>query len=197
MGKHEIASLIPREGDSKVRVSARPPNHTAVVLWIRAGQNSILLGSDLEVTRDASTGWTAILDSPHRPQDKASVFKVPHHGSITAHEARTWSEMLVPQPTAVLTPFVRGRVALPTIADATRVCGQTTKSYSTALGKPKERKSRPQIVAKSIREVVRSIREVPLSTGMIRLRKGGMADETVEWKVQLFGTALKLQELCS
>ena len=47
-------------------------------------------------------------NSRRRPTDidvKASVFKVPHHGSENAQVDRVWCEMLQERPIAVLTPW--------------------------------------------------------------------------------------------
>lgn len=193
----EIASLLPQTGQPKRRVSSRPPNHTAIVLLIRVGSNLILLGSDLEDTKEPSTGWIAILDSLGRPSDKASVFKIPHHGSLNAYNPRVWSEMLVHQPVAMLTPFILGKTILPTKADAKRTCEHTENAFSTADTKTRETRGRASVVTKTIRETVRSIREVPISTGMIRLRKAASISNETAWNVSLFGTAVPLKNLCA
>jgi hypothetical protein len=195
LSKHAIASLIPRPLDRKKRVISKPPNHVAVVLWIRVGNSGVLLGSDLENTADPSTGWIAILDSASRPQGKCSVFKSAHHGSITAHEPRVWSELLLNQPYAGLTPFVHGGTVLPTKADAKRIAVHSAESYSTATTARKEPKGRHSIVSKTIRETVRSIKEVPSSTGSVRFRKLATDAATASWKVELFGTAVPLNSL--
>jgi metallo-beta-lactamase superfamily protein len=197
LAKQAIGALIPQAGQSKRRVSSRPPNHVAVVLWVKVGNSSILLGSDLENTREPSCGWTAILDSASRPQDKASIFKIAHHGSSTAYQPRVWSEMLIPQPYATLTPFLRGNISLPGKADAKRICEHTSNSFSTADTKTREIKGRSNIVIKTIRETVRSIKEVPASSGMVRVRKVASAPAEATWTVQLFGTALPLNRLCT
>lgn len=192
-----IASLMPQAGQAKRRVSFRPPNHVAAALLVKVGNSFILLGSDLEDTKEPSTGWIAILDSPGRPSDKASVFKVAHHGSVTAYQPRVWSEMLVPQTFATLTPFIRGRTVLPTKADAKRTCGHTANSFSTADTKTRETKGRSNVVIKTIRETVRSIKEVPTSSGVVRLRKMASDPAEAAWTATLFGTAVPLKNLCA
>ncbi len=197
LAKHAIASLIPQAGQAKRRVSPRPPNHVAVVLWVRVSNSTILLGSDLEDTKEPSTGWIAVLDSTSRPSDRASVFKVAHHGSITAYQPRVWSEMLISQAVATLTPFIRGRTILPTKADSKRICEHTAKSFSTADTRAREIRGRSNIVIKTIRETVRSIKEVPASSGVVRLRKMVSDPAEADWAAKLFGTALPLKNLCA
>lgn len=188
----EIASLLPKVHEPKRRVSPRSPNYSAVALWVTAGDSRILLGSDLEETGDPETGWNAILDPAVRPQGKSSVFKVAHHGSDTAHHPSIWADLLEPKPYAILTPFIRGRIVLPTPQDSSRICGYTPKAFTTTDLKVKQVKGRPNTVEKTIRETVRSIRELPSASGIIRLRKNALDTDVNNWSVQLFPTAVSL-----
>lgn len=191
----EIASLFPKIHEPKRRISPRSPNHSAVALWVKAGDSRILLGSDLEESGDPDTGWTAILDPATRPQGKASVSKVAHHGSHTAHHPNIWTDLLEPNPHAILTPFVRGRVVLPTSQDSSRICGYTSNAFITTNLNVRQVKGRPSTVEKTIRETVRSIRELPSSTGIIRLRKNALDADVNNWKVELFPTSVALSSL--
>lgn len=194
LARHELARLLPSEGKGKLRVASQSPNHVAVVLWVKVGRATVLLGSDLEETTDTGTGWSVIVDSITRPSDRACVFKIPHHGSVTADQPRVWSEMLRSDPYAVITPFWQGKVSLPTDADTNRICSRTPKAYATAGARPK-RSRRAGVVEKTIRETVRDIREVPSSTGHVRLRTNALESAEEAWKVELFGTALPLRQL--
>jgi len=189
----EIGNFLPKEHQPKTRVEARSPNHVAVVLWIRIGNIYILLGSDLEKTKDLNTGWSIIVDSNTRPQGKACIFKIPHHGSKSADYPYVWTEMLESDLLAVLTPFVLGNVTLPTKSDIERICNRTRNAYSTAFAVRKRTKKRSGIVEKTIRETVKSIREVNVSTGHIRLRTKGF-HPPITWKVSLFGDAIPLNK---
>ncbi len=122
-----IGSLTPRVGDPKVRVPDQSPNEVAIALWIEVDDVLVLLGSDVE-----RQGWLEILSSPGRPAGKASAFKVPHHGSANAHEPSVWQDMLEPDPVVVLTPWRRGRGALPTAQDVTRLLSLTSCGYASS-----------------------------------------------------------------
>jgi len=187
----QIGSLIPAEGQQQRRTVSIQPNHAAVVLWITVGDTKILLGSDLEETRNPNTGWSVIVESSTRPPGKSSVFKIPHHGSHNAHESRVWSEMVENGAYAVLTPFKRGFISLPTKRDAERILSQTPNSFSTAK-LPMSVKRSPT-VERTIKEVTRKFRPISFRSGQIRLRKS--INETREWKVELFGDAIPLREL--
>ena len=69
--------------------------------------------------------------------------------------------MLDTAPVAILTPFARGNVSLPTPPDVERICQRTEQAYATAMPRPRRRRGRPQVVEKLMRDTVgSSIREV-------------------------------------
>ena len=80
-----VALEMAGEGQAKRRLLALTPNDVAVALWIGLKHPKedvvILLGSDLP-----KLGWRRVARSSARPGERASVFKVPHHGSGNAHE---------------------------------------------------------------------------------------------------------------
>lgn len=191
----EIGNLLPIERRPKTRAVAKRPNHFAVVLWVRIGQICILMGSDLENTKDPGTGWSVIVNSNTRPQGKACIFKIPHHGSKSADDPSVWTKMLEQDPISILTPFMRGNLVLPTKSDANRICENTKSAYSTANIVSKRPKKKDKTVEKTIRETVRKIKQVSSSTGHIRLRTKDLQPPTT-WNIDLFGDALPLKELC-
>jgi beta-lactamase superfamily II metal-dependent hydrolase len=188
----EIANLVPAENTPKGRVVSRSPNHVAVVLWIRIGRVSILLGSDLEETSDPRTGWSVIVSSEPMAWGHASVFKVPHHGAANADHPRVWTDMLVEQPVAVLTPFNRGSVALPQQSDIHRIRQRTTQAYITARPRPPRHK-RPRVVEELVRGATRSIHPVQSTFGHVRLRTNP-SKRPAHWQVELFGDAVPLEQ---
>ena len=157
----------------------------------------MLLGSDLEETLNPGTGWSVIVDSLTRPSATAGVFKISHHGSVTADQPRVWTDMLQIEPIAILTPFVQGNVVLPTPADVNRICSRTTQAYTTSDTKLRKSKRRSGALEKTIRETVRNIRDAQASMGQVRLRRPSVAQAVNEWKVDLFGAALPLANLLS
>ena len=102
--------------ESKRRIPSISPNDVAVALWIKVADVVVLLGSDLE-----KRGWVEVLQSKTRPEEKASAFKIPHHGSENAHEPDVWKRMLEPDAHAVLTPWSKGGRTLPSKRDAQRI----------------------------------------------------------------------------
>jgi hypothetical protein len=194
LAHQEIASLLPDEKDEKRRVVMRSPNHAAIVIWISIGNNFILLGSDLEETGHAEAGWSGILGSGMYPKGKASIFKIPHHGSSTGDHPEVWSEMLDTTPFAILTPFVRGKVLLPKKADVARICGRTENAFATAIPSHKKSVKREKAVDREIKKAATSINPVFYSTGHLRLR-AKIAEAPLSWELELFGGALPLKSI--
>jgi beta-lactamase superfamily II metal-dependent hydrolase len=169
-------------------ISQRKSNHASVVLWFKIGKYHLLLGADLEVTGDPNTGWLAILQSPSI-QAKAEFFKVPHHGSQNGDHDEIWSQLLVQDPIAVLTPYRLGRHFLPTDSDITRLLTRTANVYVTAP--PTARKPRlKRVVRQYVELMTRSMTEYYSGWGHIRLRQ--RIHDNSQWQVELFGDAYKL-----
>lgn len=189
-----ISKLIPQAGETKRRIPALEPNHAAVVLLIKIGGDSILLGADLEETGNSGTGWVAIINSGTRPSGKASFFKVPHHGSVTADNSEIWSEILEPEPVSALTPFAMGNIFLPSREDVVRICKKTDKAFSTGIPKYPKSKSRPKMVEKQLKEMGVKLRPSYLSPGQIQAR-GRCVNNKIGWTIKLLEGAVHLKEI--
>ena len=185
----QVGSLLPRELEAKRWIPSLTPNEAAVVLLISLEDTTILLGADLE-----RRGWLEILETYDHRQGRASVFKLPHHGSQDAHEDRVWSEMLSRDPIAALTPWRRGGRELPRETDVDRILSFAGEAYVTASREDLTSRSvsgRSKAVEKTIRESGARIRSVARSGGMIRLRK--KAKSSADWNVDVFGSACRLE----
>jgi hypothetical protein len=105
-------------------------NDFAIALWIEAEEKRLLLGADLPKGPDGF-GWHAVIAGP-RPSRKASVYKVSHHGSVTGHRDGVWSELLIKDPLALLTPYRNGPRTVPSEAERHRILSLTHQAYITA-----------------------------------------------------------------
>lgn len=182
----QFAGIFPKSSSAKRRLVAPSPNHTSVVIWIQCGEVRILLGADLEETGAKGTGWTAIVESTARPEGKANIFKIPHHGSENGHHENVWKTMVVDGSAAMLTPFYCGKTSLPKTSDVTRIKKHAGSCLITNLpAAPKTKRRAKTLLDRAVLQTVKSIRDVPMATGQIRLRK----IEGKNWSVGLFGTA--------
>lgn len=183
----ELDRLIPKEYETKRRISTLTPNKVAVVLLVKNNDAAILLGSDLD-----GRGWWEILENQERPRSKACVFKIPHHGSHNAHEDRVWEEMLDREPIATVTPWRKGGQALPTQRDVRRILSFAKRAYATAATRDLDRKParRSGMVDKTIRESGIEIRRLDYTNGMVRLRR--QIGKQSDWDIELVKPAYRL-----
>lgn len=163
----------------------------AVVIWIKIGDFSILLGSDLEnSSSNSSLGWSAILASNTRPRGQATIFKVPHHGSGNAHHPGVWEKMLLKTPIAILSPFNRG-TKLPRKKDVQQIKQYTFSAFSSSTLKDSPtRKKRSPEVEKTLKELEAKIKKID-GPGAVRIRNSGRGNYQF-WEVDLFPSAHQL-----
>ena len=189
----EIAGLIPGV-QTKRRAVPQNPNHLTVVTWVEVGDLRILLGGDLEETADPNTGWSVIVASTERPQGKAAIFKIPHHGSRNGHSDGVWADMLARNPFAILAPWNRSS-RLPTTGDVERILNHTQEAYSTApVRVTRSHMPRSPAVTRQLREMGVSLRKPEPATGAIRLRNAGPQNWD-RWAVDLRDEACHLSKV--
>ncbi len=179
-----FASHLPKSTSDPITHAPEPsPNLEAIVLHIDFGEDGVLLGSDLE--NSSSMGWAEIIaDSVCGTRYLASLYKVAHHGSITAELADIWQRLLQPDPIAVLTPFTKGAVRLPTPADRTRINSRAASAYITS-GATRQPQLDAQI-EKRMETMCRNLSPVNAGFGAVRLRK---KLGNLRWGVELFERA--------
>ena len=150
------------------RPSRQGPNQLCVVLWLKVGVLDVLLGADLEDVAGTTEGWKAIIASGERPNGRAEFFKVPHHGSENADCPECWTDLLVDQPIAIVTPYAPSM--LPRRADIVRLCARTPRVFLTSdparFGVPR----RDNAVEKTLRELAVTRRALAGQMGHVRLR---------------------------
>jgi beta-lactamase superfamily II metal-dependent hydrolase len=182
-----VGQLLDGGGSPKRRIPAPERNHGAVAILLNVGSTSALFGADLETTDAQDMGWAAVLASPNRPTSKAKIYKVAHHGAASADCPQIWTDLLRDQPVAILTPFSRGKVHLPTDRDIQRMKERTSYVYATAHVASKRSGRGSGSVAKTKREVLRNCRKLVSTQGQVRVR---MNIHESRGRVDLFGSAV-------
>ncbi|MBT6717967.1 MAG: MBL fold metallo-hydrolase [Nitrospina sp.] len=186
-----IGSMFPPIGMTRQSIPSPSTNDISVVILIKIGEFAILLGSDLEETSDPQTGWSVILNSTERPQEKASIFKVSHHGSENGHHQGVWENMLKENPIATLSPFRRGRTKLPQDKDIQRIKGLTSTAFLSSKKYPPKEKKYPKAVERMMNSSARVIHSSKGEMGSIRLRNSG-ENRYQFWGVEFFGPAYQI-----
>jgi hypothetical protein len=189
-----IAALLPPDTPptTKSRLPNPRPNDLSVATWIKIGDTQILLGADLEEHGVAARGWTAVLASAARPPGVASLFKISHHGSENGHHDGIWSELLVQDVIAVLTPWTLGGSDLPQPGDVQRIQSLTPNAYSTSRINAPGLQSLPQAVRRTFREAGITIRQAEPPTGFVRLRTPASSGAPIVWTVAASDDSIRL-----
>lgn len=178
----QIAKSLPKRLQPKNAIPAVRPNHTGIALWVTFEDIHVLLGNDLEQTSDNATGWDAVIDSGVRPNEKAELVKIAHHGSVNGQSERFWDELISDSPLGLVAPFDRGRVSLPDEEGVEILCCKTAQTYSTSSLRPPSRKKRAGALERQIKEATVWIREAEREMGHVCARKRVGANN---WEVAL------------
>jgi hypothetical protein len=122
-------------------------------------------------------GWNPAAGRHH-------FFKIPHHGSSNAHCDGVWSQMLVADVYAGLTPF---RHLLPTDRDLERIRKLTRNAFITAPRRVGRFRTRNPTVDRIARGMTRAIWVYPANFGHVRFRCDIPSNS--KWQCKGFGSA--------
>ena len=139
-----------RIGKPRTRIVAPNRNDLSVAMLLTVGEQAVLLGADLENTRDTNKGWKAVVNNRAGRRPLGHVHKIPHHGSKDAHNADVWNTMLASKTWAVVTPWIKGGKYLPTTADRQRLKSLAHKVYLTSDKPLNIKKKYPRDVVKHV-----------------------------------------------
>jgi len=184
--KH-LANELSADGTRR-GLKAQDPNDASVAIWLHVGDVAVLLGADLEIG-PTGCGWKAV-ETSHQPSDKASLFKVPHHGSAGAHHEPTWSELLDPSVIAVLAPFRSGSSNVPKPADERRIADRAGAAYSTARAKDVAPSAGVKAARARLPQIAQRVRDENGVPGHVQARRVYGAEA---WSVALDGPAYALE----
>jgi len=164
-----FADMLPKRGKQLSRFQSFHPNDLSIVLQVRIGSQSLLLGGDLEIGSNDQCGWRGVLLSTHHGNRSSYAYKVAHHGSEGADHDGVWLNLIDDNGCALVTPFGKGKKPLPAPEDVTRLNRRTTRAFTTAWP-PKLRPRRRRPLEHEINQVVRNRSTVRMQPGQIRLR---------------------------
>jgi hypothetical protein len=189
----QIARMMPAAKKAKRPARKIKQNEASIVTWVNYDEVCLLLGADMETRKGNDRGWNAIVKSDLKP-GKAMLYKVAHHGSKNGYNQGKWTELLTETPIAIVTPFINGKVKLPTLEQIKVMWEHTGNLFATGLPLETKTKKRSAAVEKEIRNV--KLRALGSGLGAIRLRSTPMSEGQTEcfWSVELFGQALHLQQ---
>lgn len=190
-GQKAIATLLPKHLQPRLRVSEPSANSTSIALWLHGSAGTALLGADLDRSSHDDAGWGAVVALAPAASGRATLVKVPHHGSITAHDQRMWSELLTSNPDAMLTPWTRAGKRVPSEEDRRRLCGLAPDAVIAGQAGVKVTRYNPA-VERTLREVAISRHAAAGRMGHIRTRCA--PSDPGQWRIELIHDA---QRLCA
>jgi beta-lactamase superfamily II metal-dependent hydrolase len=188
----EISQLITEYGKSNRKIPNNGPNAKSIALYIELGFHSVILGADLEVElKSPKEGWLNILDASQVIRGKkASLIKVPHHGSENGFHERIWLELLQKNPVAKTTTYNKKNY-LPTIDMIERYSNLTDKFYLTSAHHNPKMKKREKEINSLLGFMKERLSEIKYDFGIIRSRIN-MNNENDHWTVETFGNGFHI-----
>lgn len=181
-----LAGGLAKTADRRL-ITLVDPNEFAVAMWVTVGEVSVLLGADL-TAGPAGCGWSAVV-SKFFPTDRASAFKIPHHGSPNAHHDDVWSQLVTDDVIALMAPFRMGHRPLPADADIERIRMTSSALYCSA-------NPRAPALSKDVRHTRAALSSLGATnirfegrTGQVRARREPNAGA---WRVECFAPAMQL-----
>jgi hypothetical protein len=186
----EISELITEFGEPRKKIVIDSPNDKSVVLFLRLDKHKALLGADLEITDLSNTGWFDIINNSEIiRKEKASYFKIPHHGSENGYHDRIWLELLESDPNANLSPWNKAS-GLPSAEMIKKFQEHSSKLYITSpkLAASKAKK-RDRDIEKIIEKFRYKLNEIKFTKGVIRNR---IRPDDLVWETQTFESAFKI-----
>lgn len=124
----------------------------------------------------------------HKPQIKASLHKVPHHGSPNAHHPDVWAQLLA-DAISVLAPYRAGVTPRPAHEDVKRIIGLSKSAFTTAQTKVPALSRSTKRMRASLGDIASNVRDPYGQAGHVRARRGAGASE---WVIELFTPAYEL-----
>ena len=192
--KLNFEKLLPEAMSSKRAIVLEGKNNYSVVVLLRIGSVSCLLGSDLEMTSETDTGWEGVIRNSEVIDIESTIFKIPHHGSESSDHPGIWKKLLIKDPLSILTPFRRGNVILPTMKDIDRINTRTKHAFITSnplmVSEPKSSGA----LRRTIKECVKNIGYYNPKYGQIRVRSD-IVDSSIIWNVELFDPAIEMNKV--
>lgn len=189
---------VKADAETPAKYRQRAPSYSrndiSVAMWISIGPATILLGADLENRLNADSGWKAVLASSQLPTEKAQVMKISHHGSVTGHHDKVWSDLCIPEVTASLTPWAKGGGRLPSQDDLKRILSLTPNGYATNTSAITTSKERMRMVGGVIRDQGAKIRKIETKLGHIRHRYN-LGHDDPQWQTKIGGQACSIRHV--
>lgn len=188
----EIGTLLKDFGSPHTKLPKNSPNDRSIVLLLKVDNESMIFGADLEVNKDPLKGWFDIIQNSVIIQisNKASYFKIPHHGSQNGYCNEIWENLLIKKPVSTLTPWNR-KSKLPQENMVNLYKSLTEHLFITSNYLMGDRmKRRDKKTEKLIKEFNPTVKEIKFEFGLVT-SKIDLRNEAI-WDTTTMGEAKKI-----
>lgn len=189
----EISQLITDFGSRNTAIINKSPNDKSVALLLKFGEHRVILGADLEIGKNDNEGWQHIIKhSKVIDENKANLYKLPHHGSENGYMSEIFDVLVNNNCVLKSTPYKTS--GLPTADMIKTYLGHSEELYLTSdiSTLSKKAKKRDMAIEKVIQRSVISLKEVKFVQGVVRSRIDYI-DNLAIWKTETFDGAFKVK----
>lgn len=173
------------------RINPPKHNYSSIATLINVNDDSFLFGADLEEFNKSTMGWGHVINHCKCINNtKSCFFKISHHGSHNGDNAKIWSDFLINNPIAAITPYSRGKTKLPSETDISRIKSRTDRAFLTCYNLTSKFKDKTTL--KAGKNILKNLRFIAKNNGQVRIR---INTETKEEKVELFNDAVELKQI--
>lgn len=173
---------LPTKGQRKKHIGLEE-NKISVVTYIKTCLDAILLGGDMENSKD---GWNSICEG--FSDSKCHVFKIPHHGSQNGYNESVW-ESIVDRPISIITRY--NPCNLPTDDMVTRIARESSIVYVVGSRPAKDKNTIRQVKKFGSNSMIKEMTMLDYDFGYVRLVKKTFDED---WIIGTYG-AVELKQL--
>ncbi|QNF31307.1 MBL fold metallo-hydrolase (plasmid) [Adhaeribacter swui] len=182
----EISELMNNFGAANKKIIYTSPNFRSIVLLVKAGSHRAILGADLEVGNDERLGWKHIISNTVLIDEKATLFKIPHHGSDNGYSDDIWKKLVANNPKTGITPWNRN-TKLPNAKMLSLYSELSDSLYITSPNIDLRRKKKDRRIERLLDHFGAKVKEISFSFGQVRYRAS--IKDNITWAVDVAGEA--------
>jgi len=189
----ELSALMENYQSAAKKIPTGTPNSKSVAIFLRLNSHGVILGADLETSKNRNEGWSCILDQSQVLDRVSSLFKIPHHGSENGFCDEIWNRFLDSNTISKLTPYNK-KQKLPQPDMLNKYVELSKELYMTTLVYGDKPKERTKAIDKMLKKMEYKVREVKFQQGIIRCRID-ILDPKATWEVEPLQNAQKIEKV--
>lgn len=159
-------------------------NMSSIAMIVETAKVNLLLGADLEEGSNNYVGWRGVINDTDLRKRKSKIFKIPHHGSVTAEYQPVWDELVESSPELVLTS--KAQSGIPKKEDVQRLKGKNPNSLTITNPNYLKKAKKHGAANRQMNQKTRKRKLIRKGLGQVRLLFD-LGDENI--KIETYGLA--------